>query len=138
MAGLYDHYFLQRSGESATRQQNRQVLTVYNIYRLVLALILLISYYFRSATSPLGSVDDTLFLRLTIGYAIFNAVTLLIPMRLLEGLRSLLYVAVVILADILLLVTLCYASGGVSSGITPLLILPVASGSLLFGIRIST
>ena len=33
---------------------------------------------------------------------------------------------------------LSYASGGFSSGITPLLILPVASGSLLFGIRIST
>lgn len=138
MAGLYDHYFLQRSGESATQQQNRQILTVYNIYRLVLALILLISYYYRSDASPLGAVDDVLFERLAIGYAIFNAASLLVPTYLLESPRSLLYVAAVVLVDILVLVILCYASGGVSSGITPLIILPVASGSLLFGVRIST
>lgn len=139
MAGTYDQYFRAQSSEAAGLHQNRQIFTVYNIYRLVLGLILLISYYYRSeTTSPLGSVDQTLFLRLLSGYVVFNLLTLLLPRKLLETQYSQLYVASVILADILLLVTLCYASGGVSSGITPLLILPVASGSLLFGIRIST
>jgi two-component system, NtrC family, sensor histidine kinase PilS len=138
MAGLYDHYLLQRSGESETQQQNRQILTVYNIYRVVLALILGIGYYYRSDTSPLGSVDATLFLRLTVAYALFNSATLFILLRLPEFQQRMFYVAFIILTDILALVILCYASGGVSSGITALLILPVASGSLLFGVRLST
>ena len=138
MAGTYDQYFRPQSSEAAGRQQNRQIFTVYNIYRLVLGLILLISYFYRSDTSPLGLVDQTLFLRLLSAYVLFNVLTLMLPRKLLESHYGQVYVASVILTDILLLVTLCYASGGVGSGITPLLILPVASGSLLFGIRIST
>ncbi len=138
MGAWHDNYFLQLGGETATLQLNRQIITVFNLYRLVLALILLISYYYRSNTSPLGSVDSELFLRLTISYAIFNLATLLIPARLQETLNGQLYFASIILTDIVVLEMLSYASGGFSSGITPLLILPVASGSLLFGIRIST
>ncbi len=138
MGAWHDNYFLQLGGETATLQLNRQIITVFNLYRLVLALILLISYYYRSNTSPLGSVDPELFLRLTISYAIFNLATLLIPARLQETLNGQLYFASIILTDIVVLEMLSYASGGFSSGITPLLILPVASGSLLFGIRIST
>ncbi len=138
MAAWYDNYFLQFGGETATRQQNRQIITVYNLYRFVLALILLISYYLRSNTSPLGSVDSELFLRLTIIYAVFNLATLLMPARLQDSLNGQLYFASIILTDIVVLEMLCYSSGGFSSGITPLLILPVASGSLLFGIKIST
>ena len=138
MGAWHDNYFLQLGGETATLQLNRQIITVFNLYRLVLALILLISYYYRSNTSPLGSVDPELFLRMTISYAIFNLATLLIPARLQETLNGQLYFASIILTDIVVLEMLSYASGGFSSGITPLLILPVASGSLLFGIRIST
>ncbi len=139
MAAWYANYFLQFTGETASRQQNRGVITVYNLYRLVLALILFISYQYRNTdTSPLGSVDAELFDRLVISYGIFNLVTLLMPARLQETINGQLYFASIILADILVLVMLCYASGGYSSGITPLLILPVATGSLLFGIWLST
>ncbi len=138
MAGVYDQYFQLQSGEAEALQQKRQIFTVYNIYRLVLALILLISYFYRSDSTVLGSVDSTLFIRLLSGYAMFNALTLLLPGKLLERQYSAFALAGIILADIVVLVTLCYASGGVGSGITPLLILPVASGSLLFGVRIST
>lgn len=137
MAGAYDQYFQLQSGEAEARQQKRQIFTVYNIYRLVLALILLISYFYRSDSTVLGSVDTTLFTRLLSGYAIFNALILLVPGKLLENQRSAPALAGIVLADIIVLVILCYASGGVGSGITPLLILPVASGSLLFGVRIS-
>jgi two-component system sensor histidine kinase PilS (NtrC family) len=138
MAAWYENYFLQFSGETLSRQQNRQIITVYNLYRLVLALILLISYKLRSNSSPLGSIDPELFQQLTIGYAIFNLATLLMPTRLQETLNGQFYFASIILTDIVVLVMLCYASGGYSGGITLLLILPVATGSLLFGIRLST
>lgn len=138
MPGLYDRYFQTRTEENDSQQQNRQIMSVYNLYRLVLALILLISYYFRNPTSSLGSVDHELFFNLTVGYAIFNLGTLLFPyLRTPRFVQMALYSGIII-ADMLILVVLCYACGGMSSGMEPLLIVPVASGSLLFGIRMAT
>jgi two-component system sensor histidine kinase PilS (NtrC family) len=138
MAGLYDRYFQTRTDETDSQQQNRQIMTIYNLYRLVLALILLISYYFRNPTSSLGSVDQQLFFTLAVAYAVFNGGTLLFPfLRTSRPAQMLLYASIII-TDILILVVLCYACGGMSSGMEPLLIVPVASGSLLFGIRVST
>jgi two-component system, NtrC family, sensor histidine kinase PilS len=139
MASPYDHYLLLRHGANDSQPQSRLIHAIYNLYRLLLALILLISYFYRSSTSSLGAADPSLFLNITIGYAIFNAITLVVPERpLLNSRYMLLYFAVVILADILILATICFASGGVSSGLAPLLIMAVASGSLLFGMRLST
>jgi hypothetical protein len=84
MPGAYDQYFRPQNNEAEGRHQDRQVFTVYNIYRLLLGLILLISYFYRSDTSPLGSVDATLFLRLLSGYVVFNVLTFLLPRKLLE------------------------------------------------------
>ena len=135
MPGLYEIYFPSAVGEPAGRQQNRQVIGVYNLYRLVLALILLISFY---GTTSLGSSDPELFERMAIGYALLNLATLLLPARLWETLNTQFYFAGIVLTDVMVLEILCFASGGMGSGIAPLLLLPVASGSLLFGVRVST
>jgi two-component system, NtrC family, sensor histidine kinase PilS len=139
MASPYDQYLLLRHGANDNQQQSRLIHAIYNLYRLLLALILLISYFYRSSTSPLGAADPSLFFNITIAYTIFNAITLAMPERpLLNSRYMLLYFAIVILADILILAMICFASGGVSSSLAPLLIMPVASGSLLFGMRLST
>jgi two-component system sensor histidine kinase PilS (NtrC family) len=135
MAGLSEIYFPRSIGEPASRQQNRQIIIVYNLFRLVLALILLISFY---GTTSVGASDPELFLHLVIGYALFNLATLLLPARLTEMINPQFYAAAVVLIDIVVLEILCFASGGMGSGIAPLLLLPVASGSVLFGMRIST
>src|SRR5690606_25403091 len=44
----------------------------------------------------------------------------------------------IIILDLLMLVLLSYTCGGIGSGMTHLLIVPIATGSILFGIRIST
>ena len=124
--------------ETASRQQSLQIITIYNLYRLVLALILLISYFYRSQSSSLGSFNPDLFVKLLTGYGLFNLATLVIPKKLIETLNTQVYVAGVILIDIMLLEMFCYASGGYGSGITPLLLVPVASGSLFFGPKFST
>lgn len=135
MAGLSEIYFPRTEGEPASRQQNRQIIIIYNLFRLVLALILLISYY---GTSSVGATDPELFLHLVISYVVFNFATLLLPARLTEMINTQLYAAAIVLIDIVVLEILCFASGGMGSGIAPLLLLPVASGSVLFGMRIST
>lgn len=119
-------------------QQNQKVFDVYNVYRLVLSLVLLISFYFRSINSSLGFISPDLFLQVVIVYTAFNAViffrTLLPRNRTLEISQ---FVSV-ILIDLVFLVLISYTCGGVSSGIANLLIVPVASGSLLFRTRMST
>jgi two-component system, NtrC family, sensor histidine kinase PilS len=122
----------------AAASENRKIFGIYNLYRLVLALVLLVSFYFRPVTSPLGLIDQDLFAQLCIIYALGNALSLLLPLlRQPEPMAAATYSGTIIL-DILILVAISYTCGGVSSGMAHLLIVPVATGSMLFGIRIST
>ncbi len=119
-------------------QQNQKVFDVYNVYRVVLAFILLISFYFKPITSSLGSIDPELFLQATLVYTVFSFIVLfrvfLPSNRTLEVSQFI----SVILVDIIFLVLISYTCGGVSSGMANLLIVPVASGSLIFRSRLST
>ncbi len=122
-----------------TEQQDRRIFDVYSIYRLVLSLVLLISFYYRSPpTSPLGIIDPTLFLQLCIAYALLNLANLLLPLTgMVKRYTRWQYFAILI-TDIILLVMLSYTCGGVSSGMAHLLVVPIAAGSMLFRIRLST
>lgn len=119
------------------QQQNRKIFDVYNVYRLVLSLILLISFYFRSVSS-LGDINPELFLRVVSIYTVFNIaaffLVLLPKTRVLENSQFI----SVILIDIIFLVLISYTCGGVSSGMANLIIVPVACGSLLFRSRLSS
>ncbi|MDY6982170.1 MAG: hypothetical protein SV422_03690, partial [Pseudomonadota bacterium] len=138
MDGLYARYTFPPFPDAESGQQSRQIFTIYNLYRLVLALILLISFYFRVPTSPLGAVDARLFLNICLFYAGFNVLTLLVPLvRLPPRIESMQRSAVLII-DILTLALISYTCGGVNSGMAHLLIVPIAAGSILFGIRMST
>jgi two-component system sensor histidine kinase PilS (NtrC family) len=138
MDGLYARYALPQIPEAESGQQSGQIFTIYNVYRLVLALILLISFYFRVPTSPLGSIDASLFLNICIFYTGFNILTLVVPLLRLpahiEGLQR----SAVFIIDILTLALISYTCGGVDSGMAHLMIVPIAAGSILFGIRMST
>lgn len=124
--------------ESESGPQRRQIFAIYNFYRLVLALILLISFNYRTSTSPLGLVDPELFLQTDLFYLGMNMLSLLLPfLRIPQHLEALQQTGVLIL-DILTLVLLSYTCGGVSSGMAHLLIVPIATGSILFGTRMST
>ena len=123
--------------DELAHQQNQKVFDVYNVYRLVLSLILVIGYYFRSLTSSLGTISPELFLQVLYIYTGFNVLVFfraLLPSN--RTLETSQYIAV-ILIDIVFLVLISYTCGGVSSGMANLLIVPVACGSLLFRIRLS-
>ncbi|MDG2174565.1 MAG: ATP-binding protein [Gammaproteobacteria bacterium] len=119
-------------------QQNQKIFDVYNIYRLLLSLILLISSYFGNIISALGSINQELFFQVMVVYTIFNIIVLfrgfLPENRTLEISQFI----SIILIDILFLILISYTFGGVSSGIAILLMVPVASGSLIFHSRLST
>ncbi len=118
--------------------QKRQIFIIYNVYRLVLALILLMSFNYRTTTSPLGVVDPELFLQAGFFYLGMNLLSLLFPLyRLPQHLEEVQQSSVLIL-DILTLVLLSYTCSGVSSGMAHLLIVPIATGSILSGTRMST
>ncbi len=138
MDGLYARYAPPKVQEIESWRQNRQIFAIYNLYRLVLALILLPSFYYRAPTSPLGSVDTELFLSLCFFYLGINTLTQLLPLLRISQQGEVLLHAGVLVLDILTLVLFSYTCGGVSSGMAHLLIIPIATGSILFSTRLST
>lgn len=117
--------------------QIHNVSVVYNIYRIVLPLVLLVSSLGPSSTL-LGVLDPTLFIQVCTAYAIFGvAITFFIPMstRVVKNSHIL---TGSLLIDIFTITLLTYSSGGMISGLGLLLIVTVASGSILIRGRIST
>lgn len=134
----FDSRLLAASADAETAQQNYRIFRIYQGYRLLLSLILGLTFEFRSDTSPLGSIDADLFVNGMFAYAVFNLVSFIgLPLVRRSGpkLRGSLYFATLII-DILFVTLLSYTCGGVSSGLVHLLIIPVATGSLLFGTRL--
>jgi len=104
----------------------------------LLSLILLISYLFTADFNFLGSVDSDLYFRASIFYIFFNVVVIsrgFLPK--LKKVENLQYLAVTII-DIIVLVTISYTCGGVSTGVAHLIIVPISAGTILFQNRIGT
>lgn len=137
MDGLYARYAPPQIQEDESWQQSRQIFTIYNLYRFVLAPILLISFYY-TPTSPLGVIDPGLFVRLCLFYSVLNVLSLAVPTMKMSRQVELLQQSGILVLDILTLALISYTCGGVSSGMAHLLIVPIAAGSILFGIRMST
>ncbi len=128
MATRYDQYTGQISN----------VAVVYNIYRIVLPLVLLVTYISSGDTTQFGEIDPTLFVQTCTGYAIFAVVIAFLSpdgMRFLENQKIL---TSTLLADILGISLLVFSSGGSSSGLGLLMIVTVASSSIMIRGRIST
>ena len=119
-------------------QQIANVAVVYNVYRIMLPLVLLVTYITNTGNVQFGSIADTLFIQVTTGYAIFGVViTFLAP----NGAGLLLNQRILtstIIADIIAIGLLMYASGGISSGLGLLMVVTIASGSIMIRGRIST
>ena len=125
----------------STAQYTRQiynVTVVYNIYRIVLPLVLLVTFLSSPGQTLLGDLDSTLFVQVCAAYAIFGVViTFLAPTGGgLLGRPQILSATLVI--DILAITLIIYSCGGIVSGLGLLLIVTIASGSLLIRGRIST
>lgn len=117
--------------------QIHNVSVVYNIYRIVLPLVLLASSLGPSSTR-LGALDPTLFIQACTAYAIFGvAVSFFIPIGT-RVVKSSHILTGSLIIDIFTITLLTYSSGGMISGLGLLLIVTVASGSILIRGRVST
>ncbi len=118
-------------------EQNRKIFDIYNLYRLVLASILLLTFHLTPGGSILGLNDQSLFLLSTSLYLGLNILLFLARfLRLAAERESQLHLATC-LVDILLLAVISHSSGGVASGMAHMLIVPIAAGSILLETRLS-
>ena len=112
------------------------VAVVYNIYRILLPLVLLVTSISPSDTL-LGEFDQTLFVQVCAAYAIFGVILTFLAPTGRKFLKSSNFQTGALIIDILSITLLVYSSGGISSGLGMLLIVTVASGSILIRGRIS-
>ncbi|MDX1491981.1 MAG: ATP-binding protein [Pseudohongiellaceae bacterium] len=124
--------------EIASSAQNVRILLIYNIYRLSLALVLGLSFYFSPSNSPLGSYHPDIFVQTVSMYCLFALAVLFIlkpdktfthRQRLLSALLAL---------DILAIALVSYSSGGAVSGFSLLHLVTISAGGILIKGRMST
>jgi len=104
-------------------------LLYFNVYRLSAALILLAAVALLDDGIPFGSYNTRLFLATDIGYIAFALLS--IPAIVSRKPHFALQLTVQICADILFIVVMIYASGGIGSGLGLLLLISLAAVGLI-------
>ncbi|MDO9317349.1 MAG: HAMP domain-containing sensor histidine kinase [Gammaproteobacteria bacterium] len=123
---------------STQPDQNHRILQIYNIYRVILALVLMATFLTSPTTTQLGSHDPDLFHDILIAYGIFSVlvIALIRPGQDIRARQSLL--SSVFIADILAIALIAYSCGGMVSGLGLLHLVTIAAGSILIIGRMST
>ena len=115
------------------------LLRVYNYYRTLVGLALLTVFTQTIIASRLGELHPQWFLGVTIGYTMANLISAVTVQFLPARLFRTQYTALSLVAfDILTLTWLMYLSGGVASGIGVLILVAVATGSIIVTGRMAT
>lgn len=118
--------------------QISNVAVVYNIYRIVLPLVLLVTYISSPDSTQFGDIDSTLFVQACTGYAIFGVVIAFLSPDGSRFLNNQQILTSTLIGDVFAISLLIYSSGGVASGLGLLMIVTIASGSIMIRGRIST
>ena len=117
------------------REQNWQLLSYFNRYRLVLALLACAAGLLHGALAPFGSTDPRLFLWVALPYAAVYIVALDLGRRRVGDFET--QAAVLAFVDIAALVLMLHASGGLQGGTEILLLVSIAGTSFLLGRRMT-
>ncbi len=117
------------------REQNWLLLSYFNGYRLTLALLACIAGFWHGALAPFGSTDPRLFLIVALLYAATYLIALDTTRRRLGDFET--QAAVLAFLDIVALILLMHASGGLASGTGVLLLVSIAGTSFLLGRRLT-
>ncbi|TVS18975.1 MAG: PAS domain-containing sensor histidine kinase [Gammaproteobacteria bacterium] len=121
------------------RQQAATLLRIYNYYRIVVGIALLVIFVREIGERLLGTQNPDAFLVTVLAYIAINMIiagmSLLVPSRYFD--RPTIGFVIVAL-DTLALTLLMHFSGGVTSGLGTLIIVSIAAGAILVPGRIST
>jgi two-component system, NtrC family, sensor histidine kinase PilS len=110
-------------------RQTWKPLSLFNLYRVILAGLFSLVATTGIDLSPLGTLDHRLFMMTGIGYLLFSLLSALTILWRAPKFQIQLYSQ--ILVDIVCIILLMYASGGVRSGLGTLLIAVLAGGGIL-------
>ena len=116
------------AGDTAHRQTWKP-LSLFNLYRLILASLFSLVAITGVDLAPLGGQDHRLFMLTSLGYLMFGLVSALTIRWRTPRFQLQLYSQLP--ADIICITLLMYASGGVRSGLGTLLIAALAGGGML-------
>lgn len=120
------------------QRQLSNAAAVYNIYRIVLPLILLFTYLGNSDTQLLGIVDGDLFVTSNVCYTLFALAMATLGPRGANISQYQHIMVAALLVDVLAVGLVIYTSGGTISGLGLLLLVTVAAAGILLRGRIST
>src|SRR5690606_36576251 len=121
---MTDHSF------SAVHKNNYwRSMRLLNFYRLIIACILIGFYFFLDANSWWSESNGGLYIRLAVGYLLVGLVALAFTWIEWPKFNRLLTLQTV--ADILFIVVLMHAAGGIKSGLGLLLVIAIAAASLI-------
>jgi two-component system sensor histidine kinase PilS (NtrC family) len=125
--------------EKATQYTGQidNVSAVYNIYRIVLPLVLLITYLSNPDLTLLGDLNSTLFVQVSAAYVVFGLAVLFFFAQFSRLIDRQHLLAGTLIVDIIATAVIVYCCGGIDSGLGLLLIVTIASGSILIRGRIS-
>lgn len=124
--------------ENPNPNQNIQILQIYNIYRVILAIVLSLSFFLGASSTQLGNYDPELFIQVITVFGLFSVIALTTPrpdktftsrQRLLSTLLGF---------DILAIALITYTSGGAISGFALLHLVTISAGGILVKGRAST
>lgn len=117
------------------REQNWQLLTYFNGYRLALALLACVAGFWAGSLAPFGATDPRLFLIVALLYAFVYLVAIDTTRRRWGDFET--QAAVLAFCDVVALILLMHASGGLASGTGVLLLVSTAGTSFLLNRRLT-
>jgi two-component system sensor histidine kinase PilS (NtrC family) len=102
-----------------------RVLSLLNVFRLLLPMLLLLVFFFNAPSNSVGSRQPGLFISVAVGYFAFGLVCI---QTIQSRVASAEWQAILqLLVDAIAIGVLIHASGGVSSGLATLLVLPTGA-----------
>jgi two-component system sensor histidine kinase PilS (NtrC family) len=102
-----------------------RVLSLLNVFRLLLPMLLLLVFFFNAPSNSVGSLQPGLFISVAVGYFAFGLVCI---QTIQSRIPSAEWQAIImLLVDAIAMSVLMHASGGVSSGLATLLVLPTGA-----------
>lgn len=109
---------------------------LFNIYRIIIAVVLISSYYVTPDSQWQEHSDKVFYLKCTYGY--LTASLLAMMLTWVKWPRFNLLLSLQVIADIVFITLILFASGGIKSGAGLLLVVAIAAASLISRGRLST
>ncbi len=123
------------SPESAAAELPWRVLALMNIFRLIAPMVLLLVFFFDAPTRSVGAHDPGLFIGICAAYFSFGLISMQPIQRRWPSVQWLALFQVVV--DTVAIILLIHASGGVTSGLGTLLILPAGATATIVAPRLA-